>query len=208
MWTAKQVPAQTFYHSICGGSTESAEKIQFANAEPYLQSVSDYIPPNTNSAENVIAKITEPKTVAYCGVSKMTNDERWTWHSHLDTNAIEKLISDLSLSGELKNITPTKSGDSGRIYEIAIETTGGRKTVFGEYKIRTLLGGLLSSLFVMDLKETAQQNIYALDIHGKGYGHGVGLCQMGAIGRAEAGFSFQDILQTYYPGTSLGPIAK
>jgi len=44
-----------------------------------------------------------------------------------------------------------------------------------------------------------------LTLHGMGYGHGVGMCQWGAIGRARAGQDFRTILQAYYPGTAVGP---
>ena len=44
-------------------------------------------------------------------------------------------------------------------------------------------------------------------VSGRGYGHGVGMCQWGAIGRARAGFDFRSILSTYYPGTQLRRVA-
>jgi stage II sporulation protein D len=48
--------------------------------------------------------------------------------------------------------------------------------------------------------------VESLTLHGGGNGHGVGMCQAGAIGRARAGQDFRTILGTYYPGTTVGPI--
>ena len=50
--------------------------------------------------------------------------------------------------------------------------------------------------------------ITSLTLRGSGYGHGVGMCQWGAIGRSRAGQDFRTILRTYYPGTTVAPLAE
>ena len=71
------------------------------------------------------------------------------------------------------------------------------ETIRGELRIRQAFGGLRSSLFVVEVKDG--DAIF----RGAGFGHGVGMCQTGAVGMAEAGASYQQILRFYYPGTVL-----
>ena len=54
--------------------------------------------------------------------------------------------------------------------------------------------------------EGAADQLTQVILRGNGYGHGVGMCQWGAIGRARAGQGARDILRTYFPGTSVGPL--
>ena len=71
------------------------------------------------------------------------------------------------------------------------------EVVRGELRIRQTFGGLRSSLFVVEVKDGAAT------FRGAGFGHGVGLCQTGGIGMAEAGKSYREILRHYYQGSSL-----
>ena len=73
----------------------------------------------------------------------------------------------------------------------------GTAIVRGELRIRQTFGGLRSSLFVVKVEGGAAT------FRGAGYGHGVGMCQVGSIGMADAGKSYKEILQHYYPGTVL-----
>jgi SpoIID/LytB domain protein len=66
--------------------------------------------------------------------------------------------------------------------------------------IRTLLGGLKSGLFVIDVDRDRAGKPRRFRFRGGGYGHGVGMCQVGAIGRAEAGQDHRTILGHYYGG--------
>jgi SpoIID/LytB domain protein len=97
--------------------------------------------------------------------------------------------------GHVTAMTATKRGVSGRIQTLAIKGDKGSVDVTGDLHIRRLLGGLRSSLFKIVPTKTG------FEIHGAGFGHGVGMCQMGAIGMAEAGKDRDEILDHYYPGT-------
>lgn len=68
-----------------------------------------------------------------------------------------------------------------------------------ELRIRKAFDGLRSSLFVHKL--TSENGRPAYEFTGAGFGHGVGMCQVGAIGRAQHGQDFETILKHYYPGT-------
>ncbi|HTL38904.1 MAG TPA: hypothetical protein VL326_37490, partial [Kofleriaceae bacterium] len=83
---------------------------------------------------------------------------------------------------------------------VQVLTIGGDKAsvdVSGDLKIRRLLGGLKSTLF--DVKREGNTFVF----NGAGFGHGVGMCQLGAIGMAEAGKTNAQILEHYYRGTHL-----
>ena len=71
----------------------------------------------------------------------------------------------------------------------------GSATVEGDLRIRRLLGGLKSSMF--EVRKVAGR----WEFSGGGFGHGVGMCQTGAIGMAEGGRSYREILGHYYTGT-------
>ena len=99
--------------------------------------------------------------------------------------------------GRVKALTPKTRGSSGRIEILTIAGDKGTVDVTGDLHIRRLLGGLKSTLF--EVKRDGDAFVFK----GAGFGHGVGMCQLGAIGMAEAGRSHDKILAHYYRGTHL-----
>jgi stage II sporulation protein D len=78
---------------------------------------------------------------------------------------------------------------------LRIEGSGKSVEIAGELRIRRALGGLKSSMFVVD---EARDRHGRFVVRGGGHGHGVGLCQHGAMGMAGAGKSYEEILRHYY----------
>ncbi|HNT28997.1 MAG TPA: stage II sporulation protein SpoIID, partial [bacterium] len=76
----------------------------------------------------------------------------------------------------------------------------GERTVYGELVMRRLLEDLPSSLFVIDHEKAIWR------FKGAGWGHGVGMCQMGAVGLGQKGKKYREILSRYYPGTTVTKI--
>jgi len=72
--------------------------------------------------------------------------------------------------------------------------------------LRTPSGSLLNSTYFTADATTGSSGVERLVIRGNGYGHGIGMCQWGAIGRARAGQDYRTILTTYYTGTTVGSI--
>lgn len=101
--------------------------------------------------------------------------------------------------GDIISLTPKEIGASGRIKILTVEGTLGNVEVGKELLIRRLLSHscLYSSAFEVKKKDN---RFY---FRGKGWGHGVGLCQIGAANMAINGFSYRDILNFYYPGAVL-----
>jgi SpoIID/LytB domain protein len=101
--------------------------------------------------------------------------------------------------GKIVDLIPLKRGVSGRIYELNIVGENGSIIIGKELEIRKWLSNshLYSSAFVVE-KEGETFTLY-----GAGWGHGVGLCQIGAAVMAEKGYTYQQILAHYYPNTEI-----
>jgi stage II sporulation protein D len=103
--------------------------------------------------------------------------------------------------GEAKSIRVVERGPSERPINTEIIGTRGRTTVRA-LRIRTLLG-LRDSLFYFDEERNAQGDLIGMTFYGTGWGHGVGMCQVGAYGMAMDGATYDEILKAYYTGIDL-----
>lgn len=108
--------------------------------------------------------------------------------------------------GHIIDLQPLARGTSGRIWKLKIIGSKQTLTIGKELEIRRILSPshLYSSAFVVDREEVSTTGIPArFVLTGAGWGHGVGLCQIGAAVMGEQGYSYQEILQHYYPETSI-----
>ena len=103
----------------------------------------------------------------------------------------------LLASGNVVSVDVLERGISGRARAIRVTGAARSEVIRGELRIRQTFGGLRSSLFIVEVSAGAAT------FRGAGFGHGVGLCQTGTIGMAEAGKSYRQILQHYYQGSVL-----
>ena len=110
--------------------------------------------------------------------------------------------------GDIIDLIPLKRGASGRICELKIVGTKRTEVIGKELKIRLWLSRkcLYSSWFEVEKISNSQFSIFNLTGHG--WGHGAGLCQIGAAQMAEEGFTYEQILSHYYVGTRIGVAAK
>lgn len=187
------------FFSTCGGSTADAEEVWNNPAAPYLRRVSDRIGASSRY---------------YCDGAPRFRWARTLSAAQLNATLAEYLRHYASVPaggpGSARAIAIQDRGASGRVALIAIDTDRGRFPVRGD-DIRSVLrvsGGepLSSTYFSLAPEYDRHGLISSVTLRGQGYGHGVGLCQWGAIGRARAGQSFRTILGTYYPGTTVGPV--
>lgn len=129
-----------------------------------------------------------------CGFCQ--NSPTYNWHSEISLAEAEN-----KLSKNIKNITILSSSKDGRAETIAI--SGNEKHLLSGHQFRMKLGA-------MRVKSTLITNISIKDnkvlIDGHGFGHGVGMCQYGAMSMAKLGKKYQEILAYYYPGTILNRI--
>ncbi|MGH9334202.1 MAG: hypothetical protein ACRD21_10685, partial [Vicinamibacteria bacterium] len=101
--------------------------------------------------------------------------------------------------GAVRELRPKRYGSSGRLAELEIVGSEGTATLRG-LAIRRALG-VRENLFFFDPQYERDGTVRGWVFTGRGWGHGVGLCQVGAYGMAAAGFSYRDILSHYYSGT-------
>lgn len=191
------LPVNAPYHAACGGSTAEPQDVWNTTGEPYLRRVSDQIPGTTRY---------------YCDQAP-----RFRWTRAFDgeelRSAVNRYLRALpgapGAVGSVRSVTVSTVTPAGRVATLTVETD--RRTVAmrgNEIRdaLRTPSGEMLfSTYFALDA-ELGPDGVKRLTLHGGGYGHGVGMCQSGAIGRARAGQDFRTILSTYYPGTTVGSL--
>jgi stage II sporulation protein D len=113
----------------------------------------------------------------------------------------EKLRALAGAIGEIRDLKPAQLGVSGRA--VKIEISGSRRSVVvNGYKVRNALG-LKDTLFTIQRIYDPAGMAESFTFNGRGWGHGVGLCQVGAYGMARAGSTYEEILKTYYQGVEL-----
>ena len=186
--TYNNTPAATFYHSTCGGYTEDGSNVFQVKNAPYLQSIKDGDEP-------------------LCSISPKF---QWT-ETYRDFEFINRLRSAGLISDpdwKLDEIKVNSRFRSGRVNELQITLNGdGEKEkvvkIYGN-DIRKIIRksdntAILNSTF-FDISINENNNVV---ISGKGNGHGVGLCQWGAINLSRMGKDFVYILSHYYPGTKI-----
>jgi stage II sporulation protein D len=126
------------------------------------------------------------------------------WQVRKSREELEAVINQHYPIGSLIDIAVRKRGPSHRVLELLMTGTE-RQTVARGLRIRTALG-LRDILFEVDREYDAEGRVTHFVISGRGWGHGVGLCQVGAYGMAQAGAKYQDILKKYYRGVHIDKI--
>ncbi len=193
-------PITTPYHSTCGGSTAAVSEVWYNQSdEPYLRPVSDRIPGTDHF---------------YCDPSP-----RFSWTQSFDGPGLravmEKYLAAYTNApktgvGRITDIREQGRTPSGRVAALTVQTDSGSYTLRANdirFVLRDPKGAILNSTYFSFTKETSGGEVSNLNVNGRGYGHGIGMCQWGAIGRARAGQNYRTILETYYPGTTIGRIA-
>ncbi len=117
------------------------------------------------------------------------------------SSVAEKLRNLTGNIGQFRDMEPSHLGDSGRA--VRVQVRGSRSSVeINGYKVRNALG-LKDTLYTLTRAYNSDGSIDSFTFHGRGSGHGVGLCQVGAFGMARAGHSYEEILKTYYQGVEI-----
>lgn len=189
------------YSASCGGHGEDNDAIWGGDPDPSLRGRVD-APKGKAKAmttiddDNLDDFLAEDPKDAWCGRAKIGPKDRFRWTVTRTGKELDALVAtEYTGVGHVTAMTASKRGGSGRIQTLAIKGDKGSVDVTGDLHIRRLLGGLRSTLFKIVATKTG------FELRGAGFGHGVGMCQMGAIGMAEAGKDRDEILDHYYPGT-------
>jgi stage II sporulation protein D len=124
------------------------------------------------------------------------------WQERVTLSHLKERLARARVSvGEIEDLAPIAYGPSNRVLELEVVGSQAGTRLRGQ-QIRTALG-LKETLFVIDKERDEQGRVVAFIFTGKGWGHGVGMCQNGAFGLAKEGYSYSAILQKYYTGVKL-----
>ena len=135
------------------------------------------------------------------GVSADKTSRYFRWEVRLSPAELASAIARYGSVGRVRDVEIRRIGVSGRVVDLAVVGANGELPLKG-LKIRWALG-LKENLFVVDRERDDKGDVARFVFTGKGWGHGVGLCQVGAYGMAQAGASFEQILKHYYTGIRL-----
>ncbi len=182
------------FSKCCGGVTEEFQYCWEDTPKPYLVSVAD---PFCNTSDKAV-------------LSQVLNDydletnDFYRWTVEYTTEELSHLVSEKLKEdfGTVTDLIPLERGKSGRIWKLRIVGTKQTFTVGKELEIRRALSEthLYSSAF--DVEKTAT----GFRLHGRGWGHGVGLCQIGAAVMGQQGYKYDEILLHYYRGAEIKKI--
>ncbi|MFN8572269.1 MAG: SpoIID/LytB domain-containing protein [Gemmatimonadaceae bacterium] len=184
------------YHAVCGGRTAAASEVWRSVGAPYLQGVSDQVPGSDRS---------------YCDLSP-----RFRWDRSFTAAALRDVFERYARQyvaatttsfGAVRDVRVSQTTGAGRVATLDVVTDGGTYQLIGN-DIRLVLRGssgdlLPSTYFSLEPVVGRDGKLMQLLVHGRGNGHGVGMCQWGAIGRARSGQDVRTILRAYFPSADL-----
>ncbi len=191
--TAGGAPIDAFFFSTCGGRTADGTEAFRGAARPYLRSIADV----------------DAGGVPWCSLSP-----RFHWRDEWSGDALRAILArtlqETNLArggvGAIRHVATEGRTASGRVASLRIVTASGTIMVDGPQirrVLQTTAGDILRSTR-FELRETTRGGAVSfLVAEGMGAGHGVGMCQWGAVGRARAGQRYPEILAAYFQGTEL-----
>lgn len=211
------------YSKCCGGAVEEFQYCWENIRKPYLQALPDTMPDTTslpNLTNEAVARqwiLSSPN--AFCNttdqkvLSQVLNDfdqettDFYRWTQTYSQAEVKQLLEEKLgvLFGDVIDLIPMERGKSGRIYRLKIIGTQRTLIIGKELEIRRALSKshLYSSAFVVekvDIKDGVPQQFV---IKGAGWGHGVGLCQIGAAMMGVQGYRYDEILLHYYKSAEI-----
>ncbi len=196
LWTRGDL-AEVYYASTCGGATADIHQVWRHPTTPHLVSLRD----------------ADSRGLSWCRSSKY-----YRWRHSWSARELGQILRAFlpaaaglpggTRIGRVKDLRILSYTPEGRVKELEVITDRGRYQVFGD-RIRSALkrdmkgNALRSIMFRLEKEHDAQGRLVRVSAVGAGWGHGIGMCQVGAIGRSKAGQGYQNILAAYYPGTQL-----
>lgn len=180
-----------YFHSTCGGRTDDVDDVWERKEIPYLKSVDD---------------------LGACSWSKYYTWQETFTEQQLRGRVEQYLASDRGRDlriGQITDVTISERTAGGRVKRLLVRTDQD-VFKFEKDRIRWVVGRtsnpeliLPSDRFDIELERDGSQNVVGVTFRGQGYGHGVGMCQCGAIGHSRDGWKFDRILQLYYTNVNI-----
>ncbi|HVL66092.1 MAG TPA: SpoIID/LytB domain-containing protein [Vicinamibacterales bacterium] len=170
-------PASALFHSDCGGHTSTSVAAWGGAVRPYLLAAPDDGP---------------------------ADEAHGSWTYAIETRALQKVLNAdprTRVGAKLDGITVLARDASGRAERLALH--GQRERVVKGEEFRAIVARQLGPRAVKSTLFTVRREGRTIVFAGRGFGHGVGLCQVGALARLRAGAAPAEVLRRYYPGTTL-----
>ncbi|MCI0657546.1 MAG: SpoIID/LytB domain-containing protein, partial [Acidobacteria bacterium] len=140
-------------------------------------------------------------TSSVLGAADDRSSPYYRWDQSYTRDELEDVVKKRVDVGRLQDVVITKRGVSGRVIQMKLVGSRGTFLING-FRVRTALG-LKENLFTLERQMDPSGGVAAFHFAGKGWGHGIGLCQVGAYGMAVRGEDYATILKHYYPGIEL-----
>ena len=220
------------FSKCCGGVSEEFQYCWEDSPKPYLIAVRDTREGMTQQGADALPDLSDEATAetwirtspeSFCNtqdkkiLSQVLNDydqetaDFYRWHVTITQQKLKALIAEkLKMDfGDILDLKAIERGRSGRISKLQIIGTGRTFTIGKELEIRRTLSDthLYSSAFVVDKEDVDADGVpQSFRLTGAGWGHGVGLCQIGAAMMGEQGFDYSQILLHYYRNAEIKKI--
>jgi SpoIID/LytB domain protein len=196
----KVIPA--VFSAQCGGHTQDYEEA-WGIDEPVV-GVADYEPKYNQDIEFPLSPYSLEKwlkedRVSYCRAYGMRGYRNFRWATEVPVKTIEEKAPKV---GRVRRLAVTHRSSAGWADRLVVEGDKGRQEFKGD-SIRSFFGGIRSNLIWIEPQFNLKGWPEEFIIYGGGWGHGVGMCQVGAHGLAEAGKTGEEILKHYFPKAQL-----
>ena len=196
----------SYYSAICGGHTEDNDKVWGGPPNPSIRGHPDFPLTNKTQAftdgigEALLRKWLAADVPSYCRLSSMAVPKMYRWQRSFTQAQVDAFGEPYGL-GRVQALEVEGRGISGRAMTLVLRGATAQTRIHTELAIRRLFKMLPSGMFVID--EAGAGPSRQFTFHGGGWGHGAGMCQIGAIGRAEQGATYRDILKVYFSGADV-----
>ncbi len=220
-------PAHVIYSSHCGGRTQSGTDIGWGNV-PYWKSVDDSPEPQSPPSSPLdLRRFLSDWPKGFDRPSGYVHPAHARWTRAIPAKDLEEKLNRKFKIGKLRGLRVLRRVPSGHVEKLLIIGSKKSKTLHDEMEIRSLLGvgSLRSTMFIVDTEYRKEYPPAPKPAKGKkpakpasvlvpetfvfrggGWGHAVGLCQSGAMGRAEAGQNYEAIVKAYFRGVEIGKL--
>jgi len=199
------------YSSNCGGHTEDNDVAWEMDPDPALRGTIDADEDSEiakkwkgfGGSEERLSGWIDARPRTWCQVSSYGRSDVFRWKKVITAVEMNRLVAKKYKLGRVLDIKVVGRGASGRVTGVKIVGSRSAAYLGREFFVRQLFGGLKSGMFILNIDRDRNGNPKKFVFRGGGWGHGVGMCQMGAIGMAEAGRDYRTILRHYFTGAGV-----
>lgn len=206
--------AETYYSANSGGLSASAHEVWDLTPRPYLMAHLDapgawsgdepnlqHVPRTEEELREFLAA---PPAEAFSDTTAYASGKHFRWTKTLTSKEVDELVAaKFEGLGRIQDVVVLERGPGMRVMKLEVVGSRGSRVVERELPVRRLFGGLKSGLFVVDVERDKDGAPVSFTFTGGGFGHGVGMCQTGAMGMALDGHDAGAILDHYYHGTTV-----